>query len=99
MFAHRLIDPFRCVAGKVSRYGLVVVVHRQVAQITAEARQLAGLMEANEALAGKLARWEPLLSRNSGNPSSPPSKDDDPGRAPPPPMHRGGGAKLSKGKQ
>ena len=83
----------------MSRDELVVVVHRQVAQITAQAGQLAELMEANEALAGKLARLEHLLSRNSGNSSSPPSKDDDPGRTPPPPKHRGGGAKRSKGKQ
>src|SRR3954465_4584822 len=83
----------------MSRDELIVVVHHQVAQITAQAGQLAELMEANEALAGKLARLEHLLSRNSGNSSSPPSKDDDPGRTPPPPKHRGGGAKRSKGKQ
>jgi transposase len=84
---------------KMSRDELIVFVHRQAAQITAQAGQLAELMEANEALAGKLARLEYLLSRNSGNSSSPPSKDDDPGRTPPPPKHRGGGAKRSKGKQ
>jgi len=39
-------------------------------------------MEANEALTGKLARLEHLLSRNSGNSSSPPSRDDDPGKTP-----------------
>ncbi|MGH3800182.1 MAG: IS66 family transposase [Pseudonocardiaceae bacterium] len=83
----------------MSREELIAVVHRQAAQITAQAGQLAELMEANEALAGKLARVEHLLSRNSGNSSSPPSKDDDPGRTPPPPKHRGGGAKRSKGKQ
>ena len=83
----------------MSRDELIVVVHRQVAQLTAQAGQLAELMEANEALAGKLARLEHLLSRNSGNSSSPPSKDDDPGRTPPPPKHRGGSAKRSKGKQ
>jgi transposase len=83
----------------MSRDELIVFVHRQAAQITAQAGQLAELMEANEALAGKLARLEYLLSRNSGNSSSPPSKDDDPGRTPPPPKHRGGGAKRSKGKQ
>jgi transposase len=83
----------------MSRDELIVVVHRQAAQITAQAGQLGELMEANEALAGKLARWEHLLSRNSGNSSSPPSKDDDPGRTPPPPKHHGGGAKRSQGKQ
>ena len=46
--------------------------------------QIAALMEVNEALAGKLARLEHLLSRNSGNSSNPPSRDDDPGKPPPP---------------
>src|SRR3954470_19360988 len=64
----------------MSRDELIVVVHRQVAQITAQAGQLAELMEANEALADKLARLEHLLSRNSGNSSAPPSRDDDPGK-------------------
>jgi transposase len=83
----------------MSRDELIVVVHRQATQITAQAEQLAELMEANEALAGKLARLEHLLSRNSGNSSSPPSKDDDVGRTPPPLKGRGGGAKRSRGKQ
>ncbi|MGH3699848.1 MAG: DUF6444 domain-containing protein [Pseudonocardiaceae bacterium] len=85
---------------------LIVVVHRQAGQITAQdqqitaqAGQLAELMEANEVLAAKLARLEHLLSRNSGNSSSLPSKDDDPGRTPPPDKRRGVGAKQSKGKQ
>jgi hypothetical protein len=34
-------------------------------------------MEVNDALA---ARLEHLLSRSSGNSSSPPSRDDDPGK-------------------
>jgi transposase len=83
----------------MSRDELIVVVYRQATQITAQAEQLAELMEANEALAGKLARLEHLLSRNSGNSSSPPSKDDDVGRTPPPLKGRGGGAKRSRGKQ
>lgn len=47
------------------------------------AGQLAERVEANEALAGKLARLEHLLSRNSGNSSMPPSKDDGPGKPAP----------------
>src|SRR3954451_18040753 len=84
----------------MSRDELIVVVHHQVAQITAQAGQLAELMEANEALSGKLARLEHLLSRNSGNSSSPPSRDDDPGKPAPPQKRRGqGGPKRSRGKQ
>ena len=76
----------------MSRDELLVVVDRQAGQLAEQAgqlaardRQIAGmagqlaeLMEANEALAGKLARLEHLLSRNSGNSSSPPSRDDGP---------------------
>ncbi|MGH3514999.1 MAG: IS66 family transposase [Pseudonocardiaceae bacterium] len=90
----------------MSRDELIVVVRRQAGQIaaqdqriSAQAGQLAKLMEANETLAAKLARLEHLLSRNSGNSSSPPSKDDDPGRTPPPDKRRGAGAKRSRGKQ
>jgi transposase len=36
-----------------------------------------------EELAAKVAKLEHLLSRNSGNSSSPPSKDEGPGRTPP----------------
>jgi hypothetical protein len=54
----------------------------------------------NEELAGKLARLEHLLSRNSGNSSIPPSKDDDPGRTPPPDKSkRLAGRKRKRGKQ
>jgi transposase len=90
---------------EMSRDELIVVVRRQAdriaaqdQQITVQAGQLAELMEANEVLAGKLARLEHLLSRNSGNSSMPPSKDDDPGRTPRPPKRAGGG-KRSRGKQ
>ena len=91
----------------MSRDELVVVVRRQAGQlaaqdrqITAQAGQLAELMEANESLSAKLASVEHLLSRNSGNSSSPPSKDDDPGKTPPPEKKRGrGGPARSKGKQ
>ena len=80
----------------MSRDELIVVVRRQAGQLTVQDRQinemagqLAQLMEANEALAGKLARLEHLLSRNSGNSSNPPSKDDDPGNPAPPDRQRG----------
>jgi transposase len=68
----------------MSRDELVVLVRRQAGQI-------AELREANEALAGRLARVEHLLSRNSANSSRPPSKDGELGRTPPPekPKRRG----------
>jgi transposase len=70
------------------------------AQITVMAGQLSELMEANEVLAGKLARLEHLLSRNSKNSSSPPSKDGDPGWTPPrEKRRRDGGPRRSRGKQ
>ena len=93
---------------EVSRDELIVVVRRQAGQLAVQDRQisemageLAQLMEANEALAGKLAKLEHLLSRNSGNSSNPPSKDDDPGKpAPPERNKRGrGGPKRPRGKQ
>jgi transposase len=70
------------------------------AQIAVMAGQLAELREANEVLAGKLARLEHLLSRNSKNSLSPPSKDDDPGKTPPQVgKRRGSGPRRSPGKQ
>jgi len=91
----------------MSRDELIVVVRRQAGQLAVQDRQiselaghLAQLMEVNEALAGKLATLEHLLSRNSGNSSNPPSKDDDPGKPAPPDKQRGrGGPKRSRGKQ
>ena len=56
------------------------MVRRQAVQISAQAVQISEFMEANETLAGRLARLEHLLSRNSGNSSNPPSRDDDPGK-------------------
>src|SRR3954453_6433304 len=84
----------------MSREELIVVVRAQAGQISAQAVQIAELMEANEALAERVARLEHLLSRNSGNSSNPPSKDDDPGK-PAPPDKRGGrgGPERSRGKQ
>src|SRR6476620_7855619 len=85
---------------EMSRDELIVVVRRQAGQISAQAVQIAELMEANEALADRLARLEHLLSRNSGNSSNPPSKDDDPGKPAPPDKQRGrGGLQRSRGKQ
>ncbi|MGH3914358.1 MAG: hypothetical protein ACRDTC_13280 [Pseudonocardiaceae bacterium] len=92
---------------EMPRDELIVVVRRQIGwisaqdqQISTQAGRLAELMEANEALAVKLAWLEHLPSCNSGNSSSPPSKDDDPGKTPPPERKRGcGGPARSKGKQ
>ena len=92
----------------MSRDELVVVVRCQAGQLAAQDRQigemagqLAQLMEANDALSGKLAKLEHLLSRNSGNSSNPPSRDDDPGKPAPPEknMRDKGGPKRSRGKQ
>jgi transposase len=66
------------------------LVDRLTAQVAAMAVQVSELVEANEDLAGRLARAEHLLSRNSGNSSMPPSGDDAPGRTPPVPKRRGG---------
>ncbi len=79
------------VAGQAQRLA------EQGRQIAAQAHQLAELQEANEALAAKLARVEHLLSRNSGNSSSPPSRDDDPGKPPAPQKSRRGGSVRSPG--
>src|SRR3954453_4574347 len=91
----------------MSRDELLVVVARQAERLPAQdgqiaevAGQLAQLMEINEALVDKLARLEHLLSRNSGNSSSPPSRDDDPGRPAAPERKRGRtGPARSRGKQ
>jgi transposase len=91
----------------MSRDELIRLVAERDAQVAARdgqiavmAGQLSELMEANEVLAGKLARLEHLLSRNSKNSSSPSSKDDDPGKTPPAAStRRGGGPTRSKGKQ
>lgn len=84
----------------MSREELLAFVRRQDGQITTLSTQVADLLGVNEKLAGRLARLEHLLSRNSGNSSMPPSKDDDPGRTPPPekPM-RPAGPKRKRGKQ
>ncbi|MGH3502337.1 MAG: IS66 family transposase [Nocardioidaceae bacterium] len=91
----------------MAREELIAVVHQQAGeiaaqdrQITAMAGQVAELVESNEELAGKLAKLEHLLSRNSGNSSCPPSKDEEPGKTPPAEKkRRGGGPKRKRGKQ
>src|SRR3954467_14479914 len=91
----------------MSRDELLVVVARQTERLAVQDRQiaelagqLARLMEVNEALADKLARLEHLLSRNSGNSSSPPSRDDDPGKPAAPENKRGRtGPARPRGKQ
>src|SRR5919202_6545206 len=77
----------------MSREELLVVVR-------AQHQQIVELRQANEALAAKLARVEHLLSRNSGNSSSPPSRDDEPGKPPAPEKRkRGSGPARARGKQ
>src|SRR5260221_5322787 len=92
----------------MSREELLVVVARQAGQLAARDRQIAGMagklsemVEANETLAVKLARLEHLLSRSSGNSSSPPSQDDGPGKPAPPEKKpgRGSGPARARGKQ
>jgi transposase len=82
------------------------VVARQAERLAARDRQIAEmagklgeLMETNEALIEKLARLEHLLSRNSGNSSSPPSRDGDPGKPPVPGKKRHGQSGRPRGKQ
>jgi transposase len=61
---------------ELSREELVVLAAGQ-------AEEIAALRAENTDLAGRLARVERLLSRNSGNSSMPPSKDGEPGKTPP----------------
>jgi hypothetical protein len=91
---------------EMSRDELVAVVARQAERLAARDRQIAEmagklgeLMETNEALIEKLARLEHLLSRNSGNSSSPPSRDGDPGKPPVPEKKRHGQSGRPRGKQ
>ena len=92
----------------MSRDELIVLVGEQAERIAAQDRQITALAtriadmdEAYEALAAKLARVEHLLSRNSGNSSSPPSLDDQPGKPAPRARsdRRGGAPKREPGKQ
>jgi transposase len=83
----------------MSRDELIVLVRRQDAQITVMAGQIVELTAVNEALSGRLARLEYLLSRNSGNSSLPPSQDDSPGRTPPGKLQPGDRSKRARGKQ
>jgi hypothetical protein len=90
----------------LSRGELIVLVGVQaerIAELVAgnESRdvRIGELVAANEVLTGRVAKLEHLLSRNSGNSSSPPSKDDEPGRTPPKAKRRRGGLERSAGKQ
>ena len=92
----------------MSRDELIVLVGEQAERIAAQDRQIttlatriADMDQAYEALAAKLARVEHLLSRNSGNSSSPPSMDDQPGKPAPQARsnRRGGAPKRKPGKQ
>jgi transposase len=95
----------RCADGvavweELSRDELIALVERQDGQISAMAAEVTELREVNEALSARLARLEYLLSRNSGNSSSPPSQDDGPGKtAPGKTDHRRGGSQRRRGKQ
>lgn len=84
----------------MSREELIELARGQDRQICSMASQILQLLEVNEALEGRVARLEHLLSRNSVNSSMPPSKDDEVGRTPPPAKpKRGGGARRRRGKQ
>jgi transposase len=90
----------------MSRDELIALVWVQAEQLTTMAGQFAQVVAANEQLsavnaelAAKLAKVEHLLSRNSGNSSSPPSRDGDPGRTPPPETKGAVGSGRKRGKQ
>lgn len=92
---------------ELTRDELISLVGEQAQRITTQDGQIATLaarvselVEVNEDLAGRLARVEHLLSRNSQNSSNPPSRDDDPGKPTAPVRpRRGGGPKRARGKQ
>src|SRR4051812_42597843 len=62
---------------------LVEDLRRALVRIAELERANAELVRVNAELSEGLARLERLVSRNSGNSSTPPSKDDDLGRRPP----------------
>jgi transposase len=65
-------------AGRVKDARIAELAEQNEALVTAHEQ----LMAAYDELVVKVAKLEHLLSRNSGNSSSPPSKDEDPGRTP-----------------
>jgi transposase len=65
------------------REDLVENLRRALSRIEELERANAELVRVNAELSERLARLERLVSRNSGNSSTPPSKDDDLGRKPP----------------
>jgi hypothetical protein len=71
-----------------------------IALVGVQAARIAELTTANNEVAGRVAKLEHLLSRTSGNSSSPPSKDDELGKTPPKATRRrSGGQGRSAGKQ
>ena len=83
----------------LSRDELIALVRVQETRIAALEGLVTQLAAANEELRAKVAKLEHLLSRNSGNSSSPPSKDDLPGKKPPAPKNRRGPSSRAQGKQ
>lgn len=69
-----------------------------ISRLAARDLRIAELEAVNAELVARLARVEHLLSRNSGNSSSPPSRDEDPGK-PAPPQRKRRGSGRSRGKQ
>jgi len=82
---------------------VVAALRASNARLRAQNAQLeAGNAELRAQLAeqaGKIARLERLISRNSGNSSMPPSTDDQPGKKPPERKPRRGGGKRNPGRQ
>lgn len=92
----------------MSRDELIVLVGAQAGRLAAQdvqiatmAAQMVELLDDNESLAGRLAKLDHLVSRNSTNSSSPPSKDDDPGKTSPSAVskRRGDHPQRQRGKQ
>jgi transposase len=68
---------------ELSREELIELTRQLVARVEELTQANTELTRANTDLAGRVARLERLVSRNSKNSGMPPSKDDDPGRKPP----------------
>jgi transposase len=83
------------------REDLVEGLRRALSRIEDLEQANAELVRVNAELSERLARLERLVSRNSGNSSTPPSKDDDLGRTPPAGRAKpaAGGQPRKRGKQ